>query len=178
MSLALVPVARIHLPSDAFAIHDSAKCNGDIAKALRCDHILSPNEATYNLLRSANHQVGLVNLRLTVTVHHLLKSSRKRQIDNEGQESEPPTNESRYDSVTYGPRLITTSNGGKVLARLVEELIDTQRLSCELKLSNSNQNHGVVRSDERLADAVILCRWYRNGLTGIISTMGSLQSQV
>jgi len=104
-------------------------------------------------------------------VHHLLKSSRKRQIDNEGQASELPTNESRYDSVIYGPRLITTSNGGKVLAHLVEELIDTQRLSRELKLLNSNQNHGVVRSDERLVDAVFLCQWYRNGLTGIISTM-------
>jgi len=61
-SLALVPVAHIHLPSDAFSVHDSAKCNGDIAKALHHDHVLSPNEATYNLLRSAHYQVGLVNL--------------------------------------------------------------------------------------------------------------------
>jgi hypothetical protein len=157
MSLASVPVACVHLPSDAFSVHDSAKCNGDISQALRRDHVLSPNKATYNLLRSAHYQVGLVYLRLTVTVCCLLKSSRKRQIDNEGQASEPPTNESHYNSVTYGPHLVTTSDGSKVLAHLVEKLIDTQRLSCELKLSNSNQNHGMVRSDERLADAVVLC---------------------
>jgi hypothetical protein len=172
MSLASVPVAHVHLPSDAFSVNDSAKCNGDIAQALRRDQVLSSNEATYNLLRSAHYQVGLVNLRLTVTVCHLLKSLRKRQIDNEGQASELPTNESRYNSVTYGPPLVTTSDVGKLLAHPVEELIDTQRLSRELKLLNSNQNHGMVRSDERLADAVFLFRWYRNGFASIISTIG------
>lgn len=167
--LAHSAIKKVTMPSDAWQVHNKAKRDSDVGRILRSAYNISVARPTWVLLTSLPYMETLLSRGYYVTAVHRTDPVRRKRKQPSSQRRALTANQTpTFEYVEHGPRFDVDTDGVQRLSFPVIAPHEEGVLSLELKLSNKDQNHGVLRSDEKLTDSVFMRKLYRNDVAGIV----------
>lgn len=157
---------RISLPSDRWPVHSSARQDGHVADLLRSSYVFSVDRKTWEVLSSKEFLGRLVQKCMYVLVDQKVKPSDKEEQGKEQQ----------TERVQFGPLLSrsessTAGGGGEMELVWPSTTFGARQTADRLSLMNKDQNHEVVRPDQRLASDIFLWKLNRNDTPGLIAAI-------
>jgi hypothetical protein len=134
---------------------------GELAMITRNHYTISLNGPTWKFLTRRDYTEPILHDGYYLEVQQMVK---RRSKDGKS----PP----KYEWVRHAPRLVDNGEGDLVLARPGLFTQEARLTAQELKLSNKDQNHGVLRTKEYLTNGLLLQKLYRNDVPGIVRFVG------
>jgi len=149
---------RIHLPSDRFRPHKSARRDSDVGKLFRECYYISIDRHTWEILASYEYMTRSIAMRNHLFVDVQLKRKTR-------------TKPAVKERVMHGPLLAPSADGNEGVLELVRPgtVYDASDAASGLSLFHKTQRRGFVRTEHAAVVADVYIQFlYRNGVRAFV----------